>query len=81
MPLIPLKGHYQPNQTKEKDMTYSEGAAEAAKSAPPWTAAIAVISGIELSQWVMIATLLYTVLQIMFTIKKLVNSGDDGGSE
>lgn len=64
-------------------MTYNEGALEAARSAPPWTAVIAVISGIELSQWVMIATLLYTVLQIVYTTKKIVRHSkeDDGGSE
>ena len=42
---------------------------EAAKSSPPVAAGISLLAGIPLSTWVMIATLVYTLLQVYFLLR------------
>lgn len=41
-----------------------------AKQAWPWTVTFAVIADIPLDKWVMIATLVYTILQIGLSLRK-----------
>lgn len=43
--------------------------AEASKAAPPVTVGGLTLVGVPLSDWLIIATLLYTVLQIVFLIR------------
>jgi hypothetical protein len=51
------------------DDTTTQQIAEASmKAAPPIAVSVLHLGGIELSQWVLIATLVYTVLQIVLTV-------------
>lgn len=43
--------------------------AEASKAAPPVTVGGLTLVGVPLSDWLIIATLVYTVLQIVFLIR------------
>lgn len=44
----------------------------AAKNAGPWAATLAVLSGVTLENAVLIATLVYTVLQIALSVRKWI---------
>lgn len=46
-----------------------EEVAAAAKVAPPATIGALTFAGVDLSQWVLLATLVYTLLQITFLIR------------
>ena len=48
-----------------------EAGMAAAKVAPPVTAAGLTLMGVQLSDWLIIATLIYTVLQIALLLQKL----------
>lgn len=43
--------------------------AEASKAAPPVTVGGLTLAGVPLSDWLIIATLVYTVLQIVFLLR------------
>lgn len=47
-------------------------ATEAAKLSPPAIVSTLTLGGVALSQWVLAATLIYTVLQIILLIPKAV---------
>lgn len=48
-----------------------EAGMAAAKVAPPVTAVGLTLMGVQLSDWLIIATLIYTVLQIALLLQKL----------
>ena len=48
-----------------------EAGMAAAKVAPPVTAAGLTLMGVQLSDWLIIATLIYTLLQIALLLQKL----------
>ena len=49
---------------------YNELAVAAAKMSPPVTVAAATVAGASLQDWVLAATLVYTVLQIILLVRK-----------
>jgi hypothetical protein len=57
---------------KKRDSMY-----EAAKATPAISTSGALVAGLPLSDWVLIATLAYTVLQIAFLIRKWIRSKDE----
>ena len=58
------------------DIARNDIAASAAKSTPPISAVIANFLGVPLADWVLIATLVYTILQIAFLLRdKLFHRG------
>lgn len=48
-----------------------EAGMAAAKVAPPVTAAGLTLMGVQLSDWLIIATLIYTLLQVALLLQKL----------
>lgn len=48
--------------------------AAAAKSAPPVTVAGMTLAGYPLSDWLLILTLLYTLMQIVFLARRMSNA-------
>lgn len=52
---------------------YNELAVAAAKLSPPLTIAAVTVAGATLQDWVLTATLLYTVLQIGLLVRKTWN--------
>lgn len=52
---------------------YNELAVAAAKLSPPVTVAAVTVAGASLQDWVLAATLLYTVLQIGLLVRKTWN--------
>jgi ABC-type transport system involved in cytochrome c biogenesis permease subunit len=56
----------------------NEVVGETIKAAPPVGVVGASLAGITLNQWVMIATLVYTVLQIALLIYKFIKGQKDG---
>lgn len=61
---------------------HSQGASEYAgavgKAAPPIAVSTAAIAGLSLQDWVLIATLAYTLLQIALLIRKFFREKDHG---
>lgn len=61
---------------------HSQGAGEYAgalgKAAPPIAVSTAAIAGLGLQDWVFIATLAYTLLQIALLIRKFFREKDNG---
>jgi hypothetical protein len=59
-----------------------EGAGEyvgaAGKAVPPIAVSTAAIAGLSLQDWVLIATLAYTLLQIALLIRKFLREQDRG---
>jgi hypothetical protein len=53
-------------------ITVEPAAAAVAKQAWPWTATLALFYNIPLDKWVMIATLVYTILQIAMSVRKWI---------
>lgn len=52
--------------------------ASAAKAAPPVSVSGGLLLGLDLSQWLIVATLVYTLLQIVFLIRdKVFGMKDD----
>ncbi len=49
---------------------YNELAVATAKMSPPITVAAATVAGASLQDWVLAATLVYTVLQIILLVRK-----------
>lgn len=49
---------------------YNELAVATAKMSPPITVAAATVAGASLQDWVLAATLVYTVLQIVLLVRK-----------
>lgn len=50
-------------------MQTHHAATEAVKVSPPLTVAGLTLFGVSLSEWVLVLTLLYTALQIMFLLR------------
>lgn len=44
----------------------------ATKATPPLAASGAVLAGLALNEWVLIATLVYTLLQIALLVRKII---------
>lgn len=61
--------------------TGNEIAGEITKAAPPVSVAGLGLAGVSLNQWVLIATLIYTVLQIVWFIYSKFIRGERNGSE
>lgn len=59
-------------------MTPSEQLADIAKAAPPITVTGMTLAGYPLSQWVLLLTAIYTVIQIYATVRKLIQSHKAG---
>lgn len=58
------------------DLARSDVVNSAVKAAPPVGVTAATLLGLQLSDWVMIATLVYTVLQMIFLLRdKLFGKG------
>lgn len=58
------------------DIARSDLASSAAKTTPPVSAVIATFMGVPLADWVLVATLVYTCLQIVFLLRdKLFRRG------
>ncbi|EJU14006.1 hypothetical protein LH128_05890 [Sphingomonas sp. LH128] len=61
---------------------HSQGAGEYAgalgKAAPPIAVSTAAIAGLSLQDWVLVATLAYTLLQIAILIRKFFREQDRG---
>ncbi len=61
---------------------HSQGAGEYAgalgKAVPPIAVSTAAISGLSLQDWVLAATLAYTLLQIVFLLRKFFKEQDRG---
>lgn len=50
----------------------------AGRAAPPVATTSALLSGVSLNDWVLIATLVYTVLQILLLIRKFIKERKNG---
>ena len=50
--------------------------AEAIKAAPPIAVAGADVAGLSLPEWVLVATLIYTLLQIYLLVRRIIRKGD-----
>ena len=59
-------------------MTIKETVAEAIKAAPPVGVTGATLMGLPLSDWAIILTIVYTLLQIFLLVRKMVK-GDRKG--
>lgn len=55
-------------------MTLQEQLADAAKTAPPITVAGLTVAGLPISDWVLMLTALYTLLQVVFLVRRLIAS-------
>jgi len=60
------------------NQTAAEYAVEAIKSAPPVAVAGFSIVGLSLQDWVYVATLVYTVLQVALLIRKFIKERNNG---
>lgn len=56
-----------------------EYVAAAGKASPPLVVSTAVAASISLQDWVLIATLVYTVLQILLLVRKFLRDRRTGG--
>lgn len=56
----------------------SEYAGAAGKAAPPIAVSTAAIAGLSLQDWVLAATLAYTLLQIALLLRKFFKEQDHG---
>lgn len=56
----------------------SEYAGAVGKAAPPIAVSTAAIAGLSLQDWVLVATLAYTLLQIALLIRKFIREQDRG---
>lgn len=52
---------------------------EITKLSPPLAVSGGLVAGLDLQSWVLIATLVYTVLQTLLAIHKFFKSDEDGG--
>lgn len=52
-----------------QETTLSQAASEVAKVSPPIAVSAATFFGLTLQEWVYVATLVYTILQIFYLIK------------
>lgn len=55
-------------------MTLQEQLADVAKTAPPITVAGLTVAGLPISDWVLMLTALYTLLQVVFLVLRLIAS-------
>lgn len=63
-------------------LTGVEYVTEVTKLSPPVVVSGSLVAGLDLQSWVLIATLVYTVLQIVISLHKfLKDRNEDNGSE
>lgn len=63
-------------------LTGVEYAAEVTKLSPPLAVSGGLVAGLDLQSWVLIATLVYTVLQILLSLHKFLKDRNaEDGSE
>lgn len=61
--------------------TAAQISTEVMKAAPPITVSALTFYGVELSQWVLLMTLIYTVIQIVLTLEKRFRKRKDQSDE
>ncbi len=58
----------------------TEYTVEAVKASPPLAVTGSMFAGVDLQSWVLVATLVYTVLQIALTVRKFFKERKADGS-